>query len=83
MSVEIYYAKKARLYLQINRWDWDNFVYIIWLVILLNNAPSLSMLVKHNKNKVLTCTMWNIMNSISISKIIDSMNIVLLISNIK
>lgn len=57
--------------------------YITSLVILLKSALSLFMSAKHNKNGVMTGTMWNIINSSGISRLTDLIDVVLLISNVK
>lgn len=64
------------------RWDWEDCICISWVVILLKNAPSLSILTRHSKNSVLTGTMWNIINPNGVSKVIDSINTALPIPNI-
>lgn len=54
-----------------------------WLVILLKNALTLYMSARHNKNKMLTNTILNIIDSISMFNITDSINIELIIQNVK
>lgn len=62
---------------------WASCIDITSLVILLKNAPSLSMSARHSKNRVLTSTMWNVIDPNSICKLTNSIDIALLIPNIK
>lgn len=67
------------------KWDLKDCVCdcITQLVILLKNAPSLFILARHNRNKVLTGTIWNVTDLIGMSKMTNSINVVFLISNVK
>lgn len=48
----------------------------------MKNAPSLSVSAKHSKNSMLTGTMWNIIDSNGMSKVINPMDAILPIPNI-
>ena len=58
-------------------------IFITSLLILLKNALSLSILARYSKNGVLTGTIWNVIDPNSISKLIDPIDVILLILNIK
>lgn len=57
--------------------------YITWLVTLLKNIPSLSILARYIKNGVLKSTIWNIIDFNGVFKLTDSIDKVLSIPNIK
>ena len=67
------------------RWDQRDCICdcITWLIILLKNAPSLFISAGHSRNRVLTGTMWNIINFISMSKITNLIDVVLSLPNVK
>lgn len=49
----------------------------------MKNTLRLFILARHNKNGILTGTIWNIINFISVFKITDLIDTVFFISNIK
>ena len=58
-------------------------ICITSLVILLKNTPSLFISARHSKNRVLTDTIWNVIDPSGISRLTDPINVTLLIPNIK
>ena len=66
-------------------WCWAgcNGDCITSLVMLLKNAPSLSILARHGKNVVLTGTRWKISGPSGVSRLTDLIDKALAISNVK
>lgn len=69
--------------MQIIEYDWKNYVYIIQLIILLKYGSNLFTLARYNKNKMLTDTIWNIINPIGIFRRTNFIYAILSISNMK
>lgn len=83
--MEIYHNKNTWPYFWITRWQQAGYICdcITWLVILLNKALCLSISAKHSKNGMLTRTMWDVINLKGVSRLIDLIDVMFLISNIK
>jgi hypothetical protein len=62
--------------------EWLLLFWTIRFVILLKNALNLSKLARHKRNEVLICIMWKIIISRNVFKLIDFIEVVLLISKV-
>lgn len=66
------------------RWCWVNYIddCITWILILLKNAQSLSILAQQSQNSVLIGIMWNVINLNKLFMLTDPINTTFQISDI-